>query len=125
MEISICKVLFARFCEDFKTAMKNFTQTLHAVEAGGYSVKEMPGVLPFSEEQKRNFLLKQILMRIATGIGEIATLSEPEKIHSPCHENLLKDSIAKLFMNTLRLAKLQNLDEDLLYADVKRLLIQS
>lgn len=102
--------------------MKKFTQALRTIEAHGYSVKELPGVLPFSEEQKRNFLLKQILMRIATGIGEIATLSEPETKQTTKNENLLKDSIAKLFINTLRLAKLQNLDEDLLYADVKRLL---
>jgi hypothetical protein len=102
--------------------MKEFKQTLHAVEARGYCVKELPGVLPFSEEQKKNFLLKQILIRVAAGIGEIATLSEPEMKQTFENENLLKDSIAKLFINALRLAKLQNLDEEHLYADVKRLL---
>jgi hypothetical protein len=102
--------------------MEKFIETLHSVETHGYKVKELPGVLPFSEEQKRNFLLKQILMRVATGVGEIATLSEPEMSPSNTSENLLKDSIVKLFMNVLRLAKIQNLDEELLYADVQRLL---
>lgn len=102
--------------------MEKFIETLRDVEAHGYVVKELPGVLPFSEEQKRNFLLKQILMRVATGVGEIATLSEPEVSQSHTNENLLKDSIVKLFMNVLRLAKIQNLDEELLYADVQRLL---
>ncbi|MEK9156699.1 MAG: hypothetical protein AAB448_01005 [Patescibacteria group bacterium] len=105
--------------------MEKFIQTLHDVEIHGYKVEELPGILPFSEEQKRNFLLKQILMRVATSIGEIATLSEPEVPQSNTNENLLKDSIAKLFMNVLRLAKIQNLDEELLYADVQRLLLKA
>lgn len=102
--------------------MKKFTQTLRGIEAHGYRIHELPGTLPFSDEQKKKFLLKQILMRVAAGIGEIATLSEPEVPQTPQTENLLKDSIAKLFLNTLRLAKLQNLDEDLLYADIQRML---
>ncbi len=102
--------------------MEKFIETLSSIEGNEYKVRELPGVLPFSEKQKRNFLLKQILMRVATGVGEIATLSEPEVPQSNTNENLLKDSIAKLFMNVLRLAKIQNLDEELLYADVQRLL---
>ncbi len=105
--------------------MEKFTKTLRAVEEQPYAIKELPGVFPFSEQQKRTFLIKQILMRIAAGIGEIATLSEPEIEQNSSNENRIKDSIAKLFINTLRLAKLQNLDEDLLYADVKRLLTNS
>jgi hypothetical protein len=105
--------------------MEKFIETLRNVENHGYRVEELPGILPFSEEQKRTFLLKQILMRVATGVGEIATLSEPEVLHSNANDNLLKDSIAKLFMNVLRLAKMQNLDEELLYADVQRLLFKA
>ena len=102
--------------------MEKFIETMQNVEKHGYKVKELPGILPFSEEQKRTFLLKQILMRIAAGVGEIATLSEPEVQQSNTNEIFLKDSIAKLFMNVLRLAKIQNLDEELLYADIQRLL---
>lgn len=102
--------------------MEKFIETLNTIAENEYKVQELPGVLPFSEKQKRNFLLKQILMRVATGVGEIATLSEPEVLQTNTNESLLKDSIAKLFMNVLRLAKIQNLDEELLYADIRRLL---
>ena len=102
--------------------MEDFKEALHTVEAHGYAVKELPGVLPFSEEQKQNFIVKQILMRIAAGIGEIATLSEPEASHTSERENLLKESIAKLFINTLRLAKSQHMDEEQLSMFVKRLI---
>lgn len=95
--------------------MHSLKETLRLIAEHGYRIEHLPGALPFSDDVKKNFLIKQYLMRIAVHLGEIATLSENTEQKTNEQEILLKDSTIKLIIESLSLAQLQNISEEEIY----------